>query len=53
MKLFKYYTVPLILSVFLVLVSCTDTFEVHEKYLKDGEIIYTNKVDSLSTFSGR
>jgi nucleoid DNA-binding protein len=52
MKLFKYYTVPLILSIFLVLASCTDTFEVHEKYLKDGEVIYTNKVDSLSTFSG-
>jgi hypothetical protein len=52
MKLFKYYTVALVLSIFFVLASCTDTFEVHEKYLKDGETIYTNKVDTLSTFSG-
>lgn len=52
MKLFKYYKVALILSIFFVLTSCTDTFELHQKYLKDGEIIYTNKVDTLTTFSG-
>lgn len=52
MKLLKYYTVALIVSVFFILASCTDTFEVHEKYSKDGETIYTNKVDTLSTFSG-
>lgn len=52
MKLFKYYTVALILSIFFVLTSCTDTFELHQKYLEDGETIYTNKVDTLSTFSG-
>ncbi|UMB60288.1 discoidin domain-containing protein [Lutibacter sp. A80] len=46
------YIVPLIIAVFLIFISCTDTFEVHEKYLQDGEIIYTSKVDSLETLSG-
>lgn len=46
------YIVPLIIAVFLIFISCTDTFEVHEKYLEDGEIIYTSKVDSLETLSG-
>jgi hypothetical protein len=46
------YIIPLIIGVFLMSVSCTDTFEVHEKYLQDGEIIYTSKVDSLETHSG-
>jgi hypothetical protein len=53
MKLFKYYTILLMVSIFLVLASCTDTFELTQKYLKDGETIYTNKVDSLSTYSGK
>lgn len=52
MKLFKYYTMLVIVSIFLVLASCTDTFELNQKYLKDGETIYTNKVDSLSTYPG-
>ncbi|MCM4169106.1 hypothetical protein KCTC52924_00128 [Arenibacter antarcticus] len=34
-------------------ISCQDMNEVHEEYIKDGEIIYTNKVDSLSTFGGK
>ncbi|WP_086478512.1 DUF4998 domain-containing protein [Arenibacter amylolyticus] len=36
-----------------VFMSCQDMNEVHEEYIKDGEIIYTNKVDSLSTYSGK
>lgn len=46
------YIIPLIIAVFLMSVSCSDTFEVHEKYLQDGEIIYTSKVDSLETHPG-
>ncbi|WP_169514947.1 DUF4998 domain-containing protein [Arenibacter latericius] len=45
------------IKLFLLLVSgafisCQDMNEVHEEYIKDGEIIYTNKVDSVSTFGG-
>lgn len=46
------YIIPLIIAVFLMTISCTDTFEVHDKYLEDGEIIYTSKVDSLETHAG-
>src|SRR5690606_23728726 len=33
--------------------SCTDMNEVHEDYLKGGEVKYTNKEDSLKSFSGK
>lgn len=36
-----------------VFISCQDMNEVHEEYIKNGEIIYTNKVDSLSTLGGK
>jgi hypothetical protein len=52
MKKIKYYAVLIIISVFMIFTSCNDTYEFHEKYTKDGEIIYTNKVDSLTTLSG-
>jgi hypothetical protein len=32
--------------------GCTNTFEVHEKYIDGGEIIYTNKVNDLVALSG-
>jgi hypothetical protein len=32
--------------------GCTDTFEVHEKYIDGGEIIYTSKVTNLVALSG-
>lgn len=42
--------------IFLILVTtffaCQDTDDVHAKYIEDGEIIYSNKVDSLITYSG-
>ncbi|MFB9270979.1 MULTISPECIES: DUF4998 domain-containing protein [Flavobacteriaceae] len=46
------YIIPIIIAVFLMTISCTDTFEVHDKYLEGGEIIYTSKVDSLETHGG-
>jgi hypothetical protein len=46
------YIIPIIIAVFLMSISCTDTFEVHEKYIEGGEIIYTSKVDSLETHGG-
>ena len=42
---------PLVLV--LGIISCQDMDEVHEEYVADGEIIYTNKVDSLRTFAGK
>lgn len=39
--------------VFGIFFSCTDMNEVHEDYLKGGEVKYTNKVDSLKSFSGK
>jgi len=46
------YIIPIIIAVLLISISCTDTFEVHDKYLEGGEIIYTSKVDSLETHGG-
>jgi len=51
MKEIKKYLVLIVLSVF-IFSSCKDTFEIHEEYIKGGEIIYTNKVDSLTTLPG-
>lgn len=53
MKLNKYYALFLSISFISTLVSCTDTYSVHEDYLEGGEIAYTNKVDSLSTITGK
>ena len=53
MKIYKYYALGLSIAFFSILASCTDTYSVHEEYLKGGEITYTNKVDSLSTISGK
>ena len=33
--------------------SCQDMNEVHKDFIKEGEIIYTNKVDSLITLAGK
>jgi len=52
MKILKYYKSLFVLSVFFVLSSCNDTYEFHDKYIENGEIIYTNKVDSLRTLPG-
>lgn len=52
MKKLKYYTLLFILAVLAVFTSCNDTYEFHEKYIENGEIIYTNKVDSLIALPG-
>ena len=36
-----------------VIYSCQDVDDVHKHFISDGEIIYTNKVDSLKKFAGR
>ncbi|MFD1616280.1 DUF4998 domain-containing protein [Gelatiniphilus marinus] len=52
MKKIKYYILPLSLLLFFGFYSCNDTYEFHEKYIQDGEIIYATKVDSLTTLAG-
>ncbi|WOD44137.1 DUF4998 domain-containing protein [Hwangdonia lutea] len=52
MKKIKYYILPLTLMLFFGFYSCNDTYEFHEKYIQDGEIIYATKVDSLTTLAG-
>ncbi|WP_299551485.1 DUF4998 domain-containing protein [Seonamhaeicola sp.] len=39
-------------TVLLLFVNCTDTNELHQKYLDRGETIYTEKPDSLVVFKG-
>ncbi|NKI27820.1 hypothetical protein HCG49_14740 [Arenibacter sp. 6A1] len=34
-------------------VSCADQNDVHQEFIKDGETFYTNKVDSITSFSGK
>lgn len=52
MKKLKNYITLFILTVSAVFTSCNDTYEFHQKYIEGGEIIYTNKVDSLKTLPG-
>ncbi|MCL3781350.1 hypothetical protein EMN47_13250 [Prolixibacteraceae bacterium JC049] len=42
----------LILTVVFVAISCDDMNEFHEKYLKEGEIVYIGKVDSVEILPG-
>lgn len=46
------YLVYTFLSVLGVFYSCQDMEDIHSEYIKDGEIKYTNKADSLETFAG-
>ncbi|GAA3563344.1 DUF4998 domain-containing protein [Snuella lapsa] len=52
MKKIKHYIIPVVLLFLIGMTSCSDTFEHHEKYIKDGEIIYSTKVDSLHSLPG-
>lgn len=52
MKKIKYFLLLLILANLIVVTSCTDTYDLHQKYIEDGETIYTNKVDSIVSLPG-
>lgn len=52
MKIIKKYIVLSLLVVLGITFSCQDMNEIHQDYIKNGELKYTNKVDSLTTFSG-
>lgn len=51
MKIFKNIGLLLIGSLFIIF-SCEDMNDNYREYLESGEIIYTNKIDSISTYSG-
>ncbi len=54
MKTLRYFKSIFFTLLFLcTVVSCTDSFDLHKEYTKNGEIIYTNKPDSLSVSPGR
>lgn len=42
----------LIVANLFVVSSCSDTYDLHQKYLTEGETVYTNKVDSIVTLPG-
>lgn len=43
----------LIIISFVVLYSCEDFMDIHKKYIEDGEIIYSQKPDSVSFIAGK
>lgn len=53
MKKFKQNIVFILILVFGVFFSCQDMNDVHQDFIKEGEIIYSNKVDSLKTYPGK
>jgi hypothetical protein len=48
----KIYNVLLIVGTIFAVSSCDDFMEVHKDFIKDGEIIYSPKVDSVSFIAG-
>lgn len=52
MNKIKYFLLLLIIANLFCVTSCTDTYDLHQKYLEEGETIYTNKVDSVIALSG-
>ena len=52
MKKINYIIVLLLPVLICLLNSCNDTYEVHEKYVSEGETIYSTKIDSIKTLPG-
>ncbi len=52
MKNIKYLGL-LFVSVFMILLSCSDMNDVHDPYLRNGEIIYIGRVDSALVLPGK
>ncbi|GEM_PF-957054 len=52
MKKFKILTIIFPVAVLLFLAACQKMEDFHKKYIKDGEIIYTTKMDSVTTYAG-
>lgn len=49
----KIYNSTLILLLILFGTSCEDFMDIHEEYIKDGEIIYAPKADSIQFIAGK
>ncbi|MEA4995626.1 MAG: DUF4998 domain-containing protein [Petrimonas sp.] len=52
MKLY-YHSIFILITSFFILMSCSDMNELHDHYLKNGEIIYTGRVDSAEILPGK
>lgn len=53
MKRILFYKFLLITLIAVELYSCKDMLDVHKEYIKNGEIIYLSKVDSIVSYSGK
>ena len=47
---YKFLLVPLIVA---GIYSCKDMMDIHQKYIKDGEIVYLTKMDSVVLYPGK
>ncbi|MGQ8336968.1 DUF4998 domain-containing protein [Sunxiuqinia sp. A32] len=52
MKKISFYRFLLITLVIAGIYSCKDQMDLHQEYVKDGEIIYLSKFDSIVSYSG-
>ena len=52
MKRILFYKFLLITLIAVGLYSCKDMLDVHKDYIKNGEIIYLSKVDSIVSYAG-
>ena len=53
MKRISFYKFLLIAVIVAGISSCKDMMDFHKEYIKDGEIIYLAKVDSMVSYSGK
>lgn len=53
MKKYSYYTLMVLVSALFIITSCQDTYTVHEEFIQDKDIVYSNKVDSLVAYAGK
>lgn len=51
MKKLIYSIITVFLSIYII--SCSDMNDMHDPYMKNGEITYIGRVDSMQAFSGR
>ena len=52
MKNIKIITILATVAALVMVSACTKMEDFHMKYIKDGEIIYTTKLDSVKTYAG-
>lgn len=53
MKRISFYKFLLVTIIFAGIYSCKDMMDFHQKYLKNGEIVYLTKMDSVISYAGK